>query len=187
MTKPTYNRFPITLTATWLALKDCDFNATLKSWLTDKNSLTARLKENSTSFRVELLGQSIELCTKEEANNAITAGEEVLVREVVLYCDNEPHVFARSLIPLSSLTGEEEALANLGTQPLGQVLFNNPSLSRESIEFACFNEVSSVGKLCSSLDLTVADDLWGRRSIFKLENKPLVVAEVFLPSALAYL
>jgi chorismate--pyruvate lyase len=186
MTKSPHNRFPVTLPATWLALADCDFSPTLKSWLTDKNSLTARLKENSDSFRVELLGQCIEVCTKEEANNVITAGEEVLVREVVLFCNNEPHVFARSLIPLSSLTGEEKALANLGTQPLGQVLFNNPSLSRESIEFARFNEASSVSKLCHSLGFMVADDLWGRRSTFTLENKPLLVAEVFLPSALVY-
>jgi chorismate--pyruvate lyase len=32
----------------------------------------------------------------------------------------------------------------------------------------------------------IIDELWGRRSVFIVENKPLMVAEVFLPQAFAY-
>jgi chorismate--pyruvate lyase len=123
---------------------------------------------------------------KTEAVDAIPAGEEVLVREVLLYCDDKPQVFARSLLPLSSLTGAEQALADLGSQSLGQVLFNNPSLERKVIEIAEFDLTSSVGKLADNLQLNITHALWGRRSIFVLENKPLMVAEVFLPGAFAY-
>jgi chorismate--pyruvate lyase len=89
-------------------------------------------------------------------------------------------------LPLSSLTGAEQALANLGTQSLGQVLFNNPSLQRETIEIASFDLNSSVAKLAQQLNLANQEELWGRRSVFVLENKPLMVAEVFLPDAIAY-
>ncbi|MDX2368776.1 MAG: chorismate lyase, partial [Colwellia sp.] len=92
-----------------------------------------------------------------------------------------------SLLPLSSLTGAEQALANLGTQSLGQVLFNHPSLERKLIEVATFDLTSSVGKLARDLQLNMTHALWGRRSIFVLEDKPLMVAEVFLPGAFAYL
>lgn len=178
--------FPITLSSHWYDAQECSLPEHLQSWLLDPNSLTARLKSHCHHFRVELLGQRVELCQVSEAVALIQAGEQVLVREVLLFCDEKPQVFARSLLPLSSLTGTEQALANLGTQSLGQVLFNNPSLERQSIEVSEFDRNSCVAKLAYDLQLNVASNLWGRRSIFVLENKPLMVAEVFLPDAFAY-
>ncbi len=178
--------FPITLSSHWRDAKTCSLSEHLQRWLLDPNSLTARLKEHCQQFRIELLGQQVELCQANEAFAGMAAGEKVLVREVLLYCDEKPQVFARSLLPLSSLTGAEQALANLGTQSLGQVLFNNPSLKRQAIEVAEFDEHSSVVKLAADLNLASKHNLWGRRSIFILENKPLMVAEVFLPNAFAY-
>ncbi len=178
--------FPVTLPSHWQPSDSCALPEHLMSWLLDPDSLTARLKTHCHQFRVELLGQQIEHCQAHEAVVGISAGEKVLVREVLLYCDDKPQVFARSLLPLSSLTGREQALANLGTQSLGQVLFNNPSLERKIIEVATFDLTSSVGQLARHLQLTMTHTLWGRRSIFVLENKPLMVSEVFLPGAFSY-
>ena len=178
--------FPVTLPSHWQRSNSYALPKHLQSWLLDPDSLTARLKTHCHQFRVELLGQKVEDCQAHEAVATIPVGEKVLVREVLLYCDDKPHVFARSLLPLSSLTGPKQALANLGTQSLGQVLFNNPSLERQVIEVATFDLTSSVGKLASDLQLNITHPLWGRRSIFVLENKPLMVAEVFLPGAFAY-
>jgi len=182
--------FPITLSGQWFSpitkSKADDLSKQLLTWLLDSGSLTARLKQHSDHFRVEVLGQQVQACPAAEASEVITEGEQVLVREVLLYCDDKPQVFARSLLPLSSLTGEEQQLANLGTQSLGQVLFNNPSLERHDIEISMFDVDSSVAKFAHNLQLTVKQPLWGRRSIFILENKPLMVAEVFLPDAYAY-
>lgn len=178
--------FPVTLPSHWQNSNSCALPEHLQSWLLDPDSLTARLKTHCHQFRVELLGQKIESCQALEAVAAIPVGVKVLVREVLLYCDDKPQVFARSLLPMSSLTGSEQALANLGTQSLGQVLFNNPSLERKTIEVATFDTNSSVGKLACNLQLIMTDKLWGRRSIFMLDNKPLMVAEVFLPGAFSY-
>jgi len=178
--------FPVTMPGKWQAPKKNQCHQYLSNWLLDKNSLTARLKQHSKKFRVELLGQHIELCQESEAHRYIVAGEKVLVREVLLYCDDQPQVFARSLLPLSSLTGAEQQLANLGTQSLGQIIFSNPSLIRKDIEVSIFNEESAVAELAKSLNMDVRYPLWGRRSIFMLEKKPFMVAEVFLPNAFAY-
>ena len=43
-----------------------------------------------------------------------------------------------------------------------------------------------MGQLARHLQLTMTHTLWGRRSIFVLENKPLMVSEVFLPGAFSY-
>ena len=178
--------FPVTLKNHWQDAGACVLPERLQSWLFDPNSLTARLKNHCHQFRIELLGQKMEPCQAHEAVDAVSAGEQVLVREVLLYCDDKPQVFARSLLPLSSLTGTEQALANLGTESLGQTLFNHPSLERKIINIAEFDVTSSVGKLASNLQLNMMKTLWGRRSIFVIDNKPLIVAEVFLPGAFAY-
>jgi chorismate--pyruvate lyase len=193
--------FPITLAGQWQSPDEevCSSLSTLlKDWLLDEGSLTARLKSHSEHFMVKVIGEQQQLCSAAEACDLIKVGEPVLVREVILYCDNVPQVFARSLLPLSSLTGEEQVLANLGEQPLGQVLFNNPSLQRLRLELSSFASNSSVVNLATQLAAKHDDSetvntskiptqtLWGRRSIFMLENKPLMVAEVFLPDAFAY-
>lgn len=180
--------FPVTLRACWQEPSTVNFSVEMQSWLLDPSSLTVRLSEHCQTFHVEVLGQHITQCEKEESTAEIPTGCDVLVREVLLYCDNVPHVFARSLLPLSSLTGEEKKLAKLGNQSLGQVLFNSPSLVRKSIEVSLFNQTSSVGQLSKSLftEYTLKKELWGRRSVFLLNKKPIMVSEVFLPPALAY-
>lgn len=182
-----HSLFPVQMVARWQPSQNVNLNAYLSDWLLDPSSLTARLKSHSHQFRVEVLGQKIENCSAAEANNDIVCGEPVLVREVLLYCDEIAQVFARSLLPLSSLTGAQQQLAHLGTQSLGQVLFNHPDLQRKKIEIAEFDQNSSVAKLASTLALQQGQQvLWGRRSVFILDKKPLMVAEVFLPGAIAY-
>lgn len=182
--------FPVTLKTHWKSASDYSshehLHERLLDWLLDPSSLTARLKKHCDEFRVEVLGQQIIRCSAAEANDDITVGEEVLVREVLLFCDNKPQVFARSLLPLKSLTGEEKKLAKLGSQSLGQVLFNDPNLIRKRIEITALASAHSLSALVSELNLSSTQPLWGRRSIFILQNKPIMVAEVFLPDSIAY-
>mgnify|MGYP005989797407 CR=1 FL=1 len=178
--------FPVGLNVNWVSAEEAPTAARLNDWLLDPASLTARLKSQCSEFKVEVVGQHIEPCQAHEANDDILLGEQVLVREVLLICDNTPHVFARSLLPLKSLTGEQKALANLGEQPLGQVLFNNPKLRRKVVQVAEIEPSLRVSELASTLKLKVEHNLWGRRSLFYIDDKPLMVAEVFLPGARAY-
>lgn len=185
--------FPVTLNADWRSPSIGELNDLITEWLLDPTSLTLRLKSHCKHFEVKVLGQQIQKCSEAESHGEILKGDDVLVREVLLYCDGTPHVFARSLLPLSSLTGEEKKLAELGSQSLGQVLFNHPNIQRKDIQIAQFDQSTSVAHLSHYLFEDIlnktniyADSLWGRRSIFILNNKPLMVAEVFLPPALAY-
>lgn len=178
--------FPVAINTTWQSPLGSSLDETLLSWLLDPSSLTARLTKSCRNFRVEVLGQIIQPCSADESTSDIEVGEQVLVREVLLYCDDIPQVFARSLLPLKSLTGEEQQLAHLGNQSLGQVLFSKKDLIRKCIEISAFSQSSAVSKLAAHLGLPMQAELWGRRSTFLLHEKPLMVAEVFLPNALAY-
>ena len=180
--------FPVKLICHWQEPVTYNIPEYLLNWLVEPSSLTARLQSHCSDFRVELLGQQIELCQHYEANDFIKLGEQVLVREVLLYCDDVPQVFARSLLPLSTLTDDEQQLAELGNKPLGQVLFNNPSLERKNLTIAAFDQSSTVGRLVKDLLIDVDAEfiMWGRSSLFFVHHKPLMVAEVFLPQAYAY-
>ncbi|WP_371374656.1 chorismate--pyruvate lyase family protein [Thalassotalea aquiviva] len=178
--------FPIGLNVDWQDVSQAPNNAVLNDWLLDLTSLTARLKANCTHFQVKLLGQKIEACQPHEANDSIAVNEQVLVREVVLYCDHKPQVFARSILPLRSLTGNQQSLSCLGEQALGQVLFSDPKLHREILQVTQLPATGRLTELAAIIGLKVEHSLWGRRSLFTIEDKPLMVAEVFLPGAQAY-
>ncbi|WP_448212521.1 chorismate--pyruvate lyase family protein [Colwellia sp. MEBiC06753] len=178
--------FPVTLSAQWQDNTDISMPSVLHSWLYDAGSLTARLKSHFTNFRVEVIGQVEQACLPQDACQHIKVGEPVIVREVLLFCDDKPQVFARSIMPLATLTGDEAKLAGLGNMPLGQAIFNSPYLTRGEFSVAQFDADSTVASLASDLGCVASQSLWGRRSIFFLHDKPLAVAEIFLPDALAY-
>ena len=151
----------------------------LRSWLLDSGSLTAKLLILSGGkFKVQVLRQIHARAHRSEALAlGIGAHERCLIREVILRGHNQPWVFARSVLPLRSLTGTLRHLRKQGTRPLGAFLFSQPHLKRSAIALA------SISSHHAYLPATLmgTSPVWGRRSVFSLDAKPLLVSEVFLP------
>jgi chorismate--pyruvate lyase len=157
--------------------------ATIWPWLLDASSLTRRLQQACGSgFRVQVLQQRWELPQLSEARVlGIKAGRHVLIREVRLLCGGQPWVFARTAIPAATLTGRERRLGHLGSRPLGGLLFRDPSMRRGELEIARIERGQPLHQLaCAGLSAP-PPNLWGRRSLFFLHDKPLLVCEMFLP------
>ena len=97
----------------------------LREWLLDAGSLTRRLVTlTQGDFRVQVLRQGfMHALPAERRELGLDLREWPFVREVLLRCHDEPWVFARTLIPATSLQGRVKALTHLGTKPLGAVLF----------------------------------------------------------------
>jgi len=162
---------------------------TLQNWLLDKTSLTEKLVEKSKGrFRVEVLQQRIQrIRLSEHRALHIKSRRWAVVREVILYGNNTPWVYARTVIPLNTLQGSLRRLHYLGNKPLGRQLFSHPNMTREPLEVAELSPhhlpniiLSDIGQ-SSPLNNTSKLPIWGRRSVFRLTNKPLLVSEVFLP------
>ncbi len=151
----------------------------LGPWLLDQGSLTAALKARSRGrFQVQVLSQGLARPYHSETRTlAMASGRWALVREVVLWGCDEPWVFARSLLPLSSLKGRLRQLRLLDNRPLGGFLFRQPDLEREPLEVA---ELSPRCRYVPDF-LQDGEPVWGRRSVFRLDHRPLLVSEVFLP------
>lgn len=142
-------------------------------WLLDKSSLTARLQDHCDRFEVKLLREHYRYATLLEAKALdIQGGIRLRVREVNLYCDNVAVVYARSLIPVTSLRGRLERLRFQGNKSLGAALFADPETIRGPIQLIATTTIPGA----------TGGIIWGRRSLFHLSGHPLLVAEYYLPA-----
>ncbi len=149
----------------------------------EKHSLTSRLKRRCPNrFSLRLLDQRLDRPLPDErACLNLPVRRVAVIRQVQLLCDNTPFVFARSVIPLATLNGAQRQLAHLGTRPLADVLFASRSMHRGEMEFARLRADQQLHtQAVAALDHHTGE-IWGRRSLFSLKNKPLLVTEVFSP------
>ena len=178
---------PIATSGNWLTeAKSNKCSKNVSSWLSDHSSLTLKLQAIGQKFHVEVKQQLAVTPAEMSLSCYFTSEDKVLVREVLLYCDGKPVVFAQTEIPFSTLTEEQAKLAEIGTRSLGEVLFQDPSMKRAEIEVAEFLVGSEVHRLCEQFNQVANFSLWGRRSLFYINNKPLLVSEVFLPASGIY-
>lgn len=170
----------------WPTIMQDNLSCSLYDWLTHPGSLTARLKTQCQQFSVQVLIEGEYPLSDDERAQLNLTEPTGFIREVLLHLDGVPWVFARSVMPLSTIQKAGSELANLGSKPLGAVLFNSPDMQRSAIEiaeFTCDNALHNM--LGKQLSLTT-DSLFGRRSCFMLSGESLLVSEVFLPNAIVY-
>lgn len=168
----------------WQRIKHAQVPSGIYTWLQDSTSLTARIKAacQDGKFRVRVVRQGWGRPLYSEVTLlGMRQGEIAIVREVELLCDGVPWVFARTLIPASSLSGPAKRLAHLGEKPLGAVLFSDKRAKRGITQVARLLPrhrlfVTAVAQLAEP-----PTEIWGRRSLFHFSSKPLLVNEIFLP------
>ena len=94
---------------------------------------------------------------------AAAASERVWLREVMLFGDGVPWVFAQTLLPESGARGAAAGLTELGDEPIGPWLFARRT-RRQSLQWR-----------------RDEGGLYARRSMLLLEGSPLQISELFLP------
>ncbi|MDH5301105.1 MAG: chorismate lyase [Gammaproteobacteria bacterium] len=179
------HREPIWSDARGWHLRHCP--ATLHSWLTDRHSLTKRLQQACDGqFRVQVVKQFWGRPLQSEREQlALSDHEFCFIRHVQLRCFDQPWVFARTVIPHTTLRGPLRSLTRLGSKPLGAVLFANPAIQRENLQIARLSRGQGMYNAATS-GQTNDLDIWGRRSRFRFHHHALLVSEIFLPAHQAY-
>lgn len=155
----------------------------LVPWLLDRSSLSHRVEQACAGvFRVELLAQGWQRPRREE-RMALNMRRHTyaLVREVRLLCERQPWVYARTVVPLRTLSGAQRRLGELGSRPLGALLFTDRSLQRGELELALIRPGQRLFEAATAGMKRKPSEVWGRRSVFLLRGKPLLVQELFLP------
>ena len=177
---------PLSLKGSWGYESTTILSNALSQWLFEPGSLTQKLKLSCQQFKVQVLVKNTRLLTEDEAALFGCSEQMVQVREVLLYCDDKPWVYAQTLMPLSDVPESVKKLTTLGDQPLGEVIFNEPNMTRSRIEVVKFDRDSDVYMLAQKIGQLAHQPMWGRRSCFCVDGYSLLVAEVFLPSSGAY-
>jgi chorismate--pyruvate lyase len=153
----------------------------LSAWLFDVSSLTARIIELcGKNFSVRVLSQNWQAMTAEEAAAmSLRHVHAALVREVLLCCNDKPLVYARTVIPVTTLQGAQRLYANMGNRPLGAMLFADRTMRREAVQVSRLPAAHEANQYAAT-----DEPVWGRRSVFRVAGKPLLVSEYFLPEIL---
>lgn len=161
-----------------------DENTPFIEWLRDRGSLTARLQARGT-FAVHLLRQELALPTPDEAQAlSIRSREYAWVREVALYCNGKPVVFAHTVLPYRPRGPLTNWLARLGTRSLGAMLFAHAGFRRGEIVCRRLNQKHPLfQRAVEAMQLSHSSPgmLWARRSHFSFDNQAVLVTEVFSP------
>ena len=158
--------------------------AELAAWLVDTGSLTRRVKKQcQNGFSVDLLGNSwIKPLTDECLSLRLPLNELSYQREVRLMDGDRANVYARTVVPRATYLNMPHRFNQLGSRPLGELLFTDPTVERGPIEIACLKPGQWLYEMALLEEDVRPKALWGRRSHFYIAGKPLLVNEIFLPA-----
>lgn len=112
----------------------------------------------------------------------LAPGTRAYVREVLLLCNDSPVVFAHSVLPYPSLRGGWNGISKLGSRPLGQALFSDHRIQRQPLTYRSVPREHPLFRAITRQHALHDKSLWARRSVFCLNQHPLLVTEVFLPA-----
>jgi chorismate--pyruvate lyase len=155
----------------------------LRPWLSDRGSLTQRLKSCCASFRVVPLATGLARPNADEyALLGMVPGTRAYVREVMLLCDGVPVVFAHSVLPQPGLRGGWNGITRLGSRSLGEALFSDHRIERLPLAYRNLRGDHPLFRAIAGQQMLSASSVWARRSVFCLNRHPLLVTEVFLPA-----
>ena len=140
-------------------------NKEILSWLNESGSITSRIKSFS-DFKLKLLRDSPGEVDAAVDDLIISNYKENNIREVLLYSDEEPLIYAKSIIPLETIRLGLGVLGNLKENPLGDILFSNPEIKKKYMLFAKFESNKKI--------------FYGRKGIYTVKGFPFSVCEIFL-------
>jgi chorismate--pyruvate lyase len=154
-----------------------------KAWLLHSGSFMQRLAiKGAIDAQVRVLQESWQLPMLEE-RSVLSMDFRIhgWAREVLILSEGKTWMFARTLIPYLTLVGQGRKLAHLKNRPLGSVLFKDPTMRRSDFEIAYLQPGVEWHSKAVEATGCILSDLWARRSLFTLQDKPLLLTEVFLP------
>lgn len=154
-------------------------------WLRDEGSLTRRIQQRCKLFTVRPLHSGLARVAYDEAALlGVAYDRHAFSREVFLYADGKPVVFAHSTCAHVDLHGAWRTMRGLGNRSLGTLLFTHPLVVRQPLRYKALQFHHPLYQSAAAVLGDVPDRLWARRSLFQLYGAPLLVTEVFLPEIL---
>jgi chorismate--pyruvate lyase len=159
----------------------------LALWLQDRGSFMQRLQHSGVADAlIEVVSERWQLPLREEILRlGLPERRYALVREVLIHSTAGRWMFARTVVPETTLSGPERKLARLQNQSLGSYLFKQKSMLRSRFQWAELETGTLWRHKIQNYLAGWQAKIWARRSVFHVRDKPLLLTEIFLPDMTA--
>ena len=153
----------------------------VQSWTYESGSLTQRLRNYyGSGVAVKILFHRWQTpFLSERRLLKLPEHHYSLIREVLLHVNDKPLILARTIIPSATNKTAKSNLSKLGTRPLGEVIFSYPKLERIAMDVTLIDLPTWTPSIIEQE--WVIKPIWGRRTIYAIEQKRMLVSEFFLP------
>ena len=159
--------------------KNIQINSKLKYWLLDTKSLSYRIRNIAKLeiIPVEIRGSNIFVNEKKIFGNI--KSEHLYLREVLIYADKLPIMYARTILPSNYLRGFWHKIKNLNNKPLADIVFERRMIIRSRFKFKKPSINDNFSKRIKMFDLKNTKILATRQSTFRNKNEKVLLTEVF--------
>ena len=156
----------------------------VQSWTYEPGSLTQRLRDyygDAVGVKV-LLQQWNTPFLSERRLLKLRDNRYSLIREVLLHADGKPLILARTIFPANTVKIAKSNLSHLGSRPLGEVIFSYPKLERIEMDVTLINQTTWTQPAIA--EGHIDQPIWGRRTVYAIAHRQMLVSEFFLPGVL---
>ncbi len=156
----------------------------VQSWTYEPGSLTQRLRDyygNAIGVKILLQQWHTPFLSERRLLN-LPDNRYGLIREVLLHADGKPLILARTIIPAKTIKVAKSNLAHLGNRPLGEVIFSYPKLERIEMDVTLIKP--STWNQCVLDKANINESIYGRRTVYAIAQRQMLVSEFFLPEVL---
>jgi len=156
----------------------------VQSWVFESGSLTQRLRNfYGAGVGVKIMFQQWRPpFLSERRLLRLPEHKYSLTREVLLHINGRPLVLARTIIPETTIKAAKSNLSRLGNRPLGEIIFSYPKLERIAMDVTLIN--LPTWSPLAKLEAGISSPIWGRRTVYAIAHKQMLVSEFFLPEIL---
>ncbi len=151
----------------------------LRFWLSSKKSLSKRIK-NIAHFRIMQVKPPVTRSLKtEEIKFRGIRSTQLYIREVMIYANGQPIMYARTVTPKKNLRGFWGRIKRLEDNPLSDIIFDKKIIKRSPFIFRRYSINDDLTKSVRQIGQDYSNILVSRQSMFDHKKKKVLLTEVF--------
>jgi chorismate lyase len=162
-------------------LAECkhQINEKIYYWLTEVKQTTDEITKQGLVLNIRVLVQDLADFLPDEVE-FLHGSHTGLIREVLMFVNNQALIFARSAIPEATYLNYKADFDNLGDKSIGNVLLHhNKDIIRSDFSYKLFDDSAPLFSTVAH-NHQIPTKLWGRCSRFSMPLGEVLITEVFL-------
>ena len=153
----------------------------MNHWIKNKSSLTDRIKKIA-NLKIKLVTNNYKnknLLLSEKNFFPLHKAENIYLREVIIFANGVPIMYARTVLPRKYLRGYWNDIKKLNTNSLSRIVYENPSIKRSNFSYLAPSLNNKILKKNNLLKIDGKNLVIGRQSYFEYKRKNILLTEYF--------